>query len=148
MLIRAAGSADADGIAGLVREYWEFEGIEGFDHERIRRLLLRLLAAPHQGGCWVASTDSRLCGYLLAVYLFSLEHGGIMAEIDEFYVSVAVRSGGVGAKLLAAAEHDMASLGLVRLQLQLGVDNQRGGRFYRRYGFEPRAGYTLLDKSL
>ncbi|HEY2681985.1 MAG TPA: GNAT family N-acetyltransferase [Steroidobacteraceae bacterium] len=148
MLVRAASISDADGIALLVREYWKFEGIAGFDHERVRGLLVRLLAAPQSGACWVASEDSRYCGYLLAVYVFSLEHGGTMAEIDEFYVSAAERSTGLGAQLLDTAERDMAQLGLVRLQLQLGVENLRGREFYSRHGFEPRAGYTLLDKPL
>jgi hypothetical protein len=31
----------------------------------------------------VAEQDGQLVGYLLAVYLFSLERGGLMAEIDE-----------------------------------------------------------------
>jgi GNAT superfamily N-acetyltransferase len=148
MLVRAATIADADGIALLVREYWQFEGIAGFDQLRIRHLLVRLLSTPASGACWVAGEGSRLCGYLLAVYVFSLEHGGTMAEIDEFYVSAAERSGGIGAKLLEAAERAMAARGLVRLQLQLGLKNARGAEFYRRHGFEPRAGYTLLDKSL
>lgn len=148
MLVRAANLADADGIALLVAEYWQFEGIEGFDAKRVRALLVRVLATPASGGCWVASVGSQLVGYLLAVYMFSLEHGGTMAEIDEFYVRAPARSGGVGAQLLELAERDMALLGLVRLQLQLGVGNRRGGEFYRRHGFEARAGYTLLDKAL
>jgi GNAT superfamily N-acetyltransferase len=148
MLVRAANIGDADRITVLVREYWAFEGIGGFDHERVRDLLTQLLSTPASGACWVAGEGPRLCGYLLAVYMFSLEHGGTMAEIDEFYVCPAERSTGLGAQLLQSAEHDMAAQGLVRLQLQLGIENHRGGQFYRRHGFEPRAGYALLDKSL
>jgi ribosomal protein S18 acetylase RimI-like enzyme len=42
----------------------------------------------------------------------------------------------------------MAARGLVRLQLQLGVDNLRGRAFYERHGFRRRAGYELFDKPL
>ena len=71
-----------------------------------------------------------------------------MAEIDEFYVTPQQRSGGVGSRLLASAQRDMAARGLMRVQLQLGVRNQRGHEFYERHGFRPRAGYAILDKPL
>jgi GNAT superfamily N-acetyltransferase len=148
MLIRLAVMADIAGVASLAEQYWEFESIHGFDRQRIEMLLRRLLAQPERGACWVAQTDGRLCGYLLAVYMFSLEHGGLMAEIDEVYVSAEIRSMGVGALLIAQAERELAMRGLVRLQLQLGVGNDRARVFYERHGFRRRSGYELLDKAL
>ena len=73
---------------------------------------------------------------------------GLMAEIDELYVPREMRSRGVGSLLVTAAQGDMAARGLVRLQLQLGVDNVRGRAFYERHGFSRRAGFELLDKPL
>jgi GNAT superfamily N-acetyltransferase len=148
MLIRLAVTADIAGVASLAEQYWEFESIRGFDRPRIETLLLRLLAEPERGACWVAEADGRLCGYLLAVFMFSLEHGGLMAEIDEVFVSAQKRSLGVGARLVARAESDLGLRGLVRLQLQLGVDNHRARAFYERHGFRRRAGYELFDKAL
>jgi GNAT superfamily N-acetyltransferase len=148
MLIRLAVSADIAGVASLAEQYWEFEAIQGFDRPRIETLLRRLLSEPERGACWVAEADGRLCGYLLAVYMFSLEHGGLMAEIDEVFVSAQERSMGVGAFLVEQAERDLVTRGLVRLQLQLGVDNDRARVFYERHGFRRRAGYELLDKAL
>jgi ribosomal protein S18 acetylase RimI-like enzyme len=148
MLIRAAVTADIAAVASLTEQYWEFESIRGFDRRRIEGLLMRLLAEPELGACWVAQAGGELCGYLLAVFMFSLEHGGLMAEIDEIFVSKQQRSMGVGARLIAHAEKDLATRGFVRLQLQLGVDNHRARVFYERHGFGRRAGYELLDKAL
>jgi ribosomal protein S18 acetylase RimI-like enzyme len=148
MLIRAAAMADIAGVASLAERYWEFESIGGFDRQRIETLLGRLLGEPQRGACWVAENGGRLCGYLLAVFMFSLEHGGLMAEIDELFVSHDMRSAGVGSRLVAQAERSFAERGLVRLQLQLGVDNERARQFYERHGFRRRAGYELLDKPL
>jgi GNAT superfamily N-acetyltransferase len=148
MLIRLAVTADIAGVASLAEQYWEFETIAGFDRTRIETLLRRLLAEPERGACWVAEADGQLCGYLLAVYMFSLEHGGLMAEIDEVFVSAQKRSMGVGALLVAQAERDLEMRGLVRLQLQLGIENRRARAFYERHGFRRRAGYELLDKAL
>jgi GNAT superfamily N-acetyltransferase len=147
-VIRLATPADVRGIAPLVARYWEFEGIAGFQLPRIEALLDELLATPDRGAIWVAETAAGLSGYLLAVFMFSLEHGGLMAEIDELFVLPEMRSARAGALLLAAAERDMAARGLRRLQLQLGIENHRGRTFYSRHGFLARCGYELLDKSL
>jgi ribosomal protein S18 acetylase RimI-like enzyme len=148
MPVRLATVADIAEVAALVERYWEFESIGGFDRPRVEALLGDLLAAPERGTCWVAEADGRLCGYLLAVFMFSLEHGGMMAEIDEIFVSPDMRSAGVGALMVAGVERDLAGRGLMRFQLQLGVDNHRARRFYERHGFRRRAGYELLDKPL
>jgi hypothetical protein len=76
MGIRLAAVGDIAGVAALVERYWEFESIGGYDRPRIEKLLGDLLCAPERGACWVAETDGRLCGYLLAAFMFSLEHGG------------------------------------------------------------------------
>jgi|HubBroStandDraft_4_1064222.scaffolds.fasta_scaffold649383_1 GNAT superfamily N-acetyltransferase len=148
MLIRAAATADIAGVASLVERYWEFESIDGFDRPRVESLLGKLLAQPQHGACWVAEARGTLCGYLLAVFMFSLEHGGMMAEIDEVFMSQEMRSTGAGALLVAQAERELGKRGLVRLQLQLGVGNERARRFYERHGFRRRADYELLDKPL
>jgi ribosomal protein S18 acetylase RimI-like enzyme len=148
MLIRPATMDDVADVSPLVERYWEFESIGGFDRPRIETLLRALLSEPERGACWVAESDGRLCGYLLAVFMFSLEHGGLMAEIDEVFVSPEMRSAGTGSLLVAQAEHELAQRGLSRVQLQLGVCNERARSFYERRGFRRRAGYELLDKPL
>jgi len=148
MRIRLAATADISRVASLAQRYWEFESIDGFDRLRIEMLLGNLFSAPERGACWVAEAGGQLCGYLLAVFMFSLEHGGLMAEIDELFVSQEARSAGAGALLVTQAERDLAQRGLVRLQLQLGVGNERARLFYERHGFRRRAGYELLDKPL
>src|SRR6266478_2550341 len=115
MGIRLATVGDIADIAALVEGYWEFESIGGFDRPRIETLLRDLLSEPERGACWVAEDDGRLYGYLLAVFMFSLEHGGLMAEIDEVFVSPEARSAGVGALMVATAERHLAERGLVRL---------------------------------
>jgi len=80
--------------------------------------------------------------------MLSLEHQGLMAEIDELFVIAAERGRGIGGALLAAAEGALAAEGCVRLQLQLGVSNGPARAFYEQRGYRQRAGYELLDKDL
>jgi GNAT superfamily N-acetyltransferase len=146
--VRRATLRDVAGIAALVQQYWDFESIEGFATPRIAALLSGLLSQPDRGACWVAEMDGRLCGYLLAVFMFSLEHGGLMAEIDEVFVTEDVRSAGLGSLLVAEVDRQLAQQGLTRLQLQLGVGNGRARLFYERHGFRRRSDYELFDKPL
>ena len=148
MNIRLAASSDIPALLALVRRYWDFEGIQGFTALRVELVLQRLLADPRLGLVWVAETDGLLEGYLIAVLVLSVEHQGLMAEIDEFFVMPPARSRGIGGRLLAAAEAALAARGCVRLQLQLGATNAQGRAFYERRGYAGRAGYQLLDKSL
>jgi GNAT superfamily N-acetyltransferase len=146
--VRPAAPKDVPPLLALVRRYWDFEGIAGFAALRVELVLQRLLSQPHLGAVWVADSGSELIGYLIAVLVMSVEHQGLMAEIDELFVLPQARSQGVGAQLLAVAEHDLATRGCVRLQLQLGVSNLAGREFYRQRGYAARAGYELLDKAL
>jgi GNAT superfamily N-acetyltransferase len=148
MLARRATAQDIPQLLELVRHYWEFEGISGFDAARTAALLQRLCTEPALGSAWVAASGAGLLGYLIAVSVLSVEHQGVMAEIDEFFVVAAARGRGVGAALLTALEGALAQDGCVRLQLQLAVDNQAARTFYERRGFRGRDAYTLLDKPL
>lgn len=148
MQIRPAVEADLPGLVPLVRAYWEFEGLAGFDAPKTQQLLCRLLREPALGEAWIAQGPDGVCGYLIAVCLLSLEHRGIMAEIDEFFVLPQLRASGVGAGLLAATEASLTARGCVRLQLQLATGNAAARSFYERHGYAGRAGYELLDKAL
>jgi hypothetical protein len=49
MLARRAAAADIPQLLDLVRRYWEFEGITGFDAARTAALLRRLCTEPALG---------------------------------------------------------------------------------------------------
>jgi GNAT superfamily N-acetyltransferase len=146
--VRAATPSDIPRLLALVRRYWEFEGIEGFNALRVEPVLQQLLADPRLGAAWVAEERGELAGYLLAVLVLSVEHQGIMAEIDEFFVLPEARAHGIGSRLLGAAEAALGARGCVRLQLQLGTGNDAARAFYEGRGYAARDGYRLLDKAL
>ncbi len=146
--VRPAVRGDIPQLLALVRRYWDYEHIAGFEALRVELLLQQLIAEPRLGAAWVAEAEGRLSGYLVAVTVLSLEHGGLMAEIDELFVLPEARSRGVGAGLLAAAEAALAARGCGRLQLQLSAGNAAARSFYEHRGYGARDGYRLFDKSL
>lgn len=139
---------DIDALLPMVEEYWRFENIEGFDPARMRALLTRVLEDASLGRAWIARVYGEPAGYLLAVYVFSLEHQGLTAEIDEFFVVPQHRGLGIGASMLAAAEAQFRLEECTNVALQLGRSNEAARRFYRQHGFEDRDGYELVSKML
>lgn len=146
--IRPATAEDAPALLPLVEQYWLFEDIADFDGARIRQALARALADPRLTSAWIARVRGDAVGYLLAVYVFSLEHLGLTAEIDEFFVLPSARGRGLGEALLRAAETEFARRGCTNVSLQLGRGNERARVFYRAQGYGERAGFELLDKML
>ena len=146
-ILPATGN-DLEILLPMVEQYWRFEAIEGFDATRMRKLLTRVLEDPNLGRAWVATLYGEPAGYLLAVYVFSLEFQGLTAEIDEFYVIPQHRSLGIGAGMLAAAEAQFRIEECTNVSLQLGRSNEDARRFYRENGFEGRDGFELVSKML
>jgi GNAT superfamily N-acetyltransferase len=132
----------------LMGQYWAFEGIAGFDAERAALLLRQLLSQPYLGTIWAGRAGGELVGYLIAVFVFSFEYQGLVAEIDEFFVRPQARSQGIGAALLDFAESGVSESGCTWVQLQLGTANRAARAFYRRRGYAERSDYELLNKKL
>jgi GNAT superfamily N-acetyltransferase len=147
--VRPARAGDGPQLLRLIRRYWEFEGIAGFDAQRIGPVLATLIDSDgSRGAVWVADEADTLCGYLVVVLVMSLEHQGLMGEIDELFVLPEARARGLGAQLLTAAETWLSGRGCRRLQLQLNPSNRTARAFYARRGFAARSGYELLDRPL
>jgi GNAT superfamily N-acetyltransferase len=146
--LRPLAAEDIPALLPLVEQYWIFEDIDGFDARRVGRELERVCANPALASGWLAHEKSGAVGYLLAVYVFSLEHLGLTAEIDEFFVLPSARGKGIGDGLLRVAEAEFRRRGCTNVSLQLGKGNDVARVFYRAHGYGERAGFELLDKML
>lgn len=146
--IRPITVADVPALLELVEQYWLFEDLPGFEPQAVGAQLRRLCDDPRLGAGWIAHDGRRPIGYLLAVYVFSLEHLGLTAEIDEFFVLPSGRGKGTGSALLQSAEAEFRRARCTNVSLQLGRGNEAAREFYRRQGYADRAGFELLDKDL
>jgi GNAT superfamily N-acetyltransferase len=146
--IRPVTPADVPALLPLVEQYWILEDIEGFDAACVGVELARAAGNPALASAWIATAKGEPVGYLLAVYVFSLEHLGLTAEIDEFFVLPSARGRGIGEELLRLAESEFLRRGCTNVSLQLGRGNDRARAFYLAHGYGERAGFELLDKAL
>jgi GNAT superfamily N-acetyltransferase len=148
MVVRRANTGDTAALLALVAQYWEFERLPGFSPAAVRSPLERLLSSPALGAVWVATDSQQPFGYLILVYVFSLEHQGMTAEIDEFFVVPDHRASGVGSQLLREAEAESVRQGCTNISLQISTSNRRAKEFYARRGYSQRSGFQLLEKAL
>lgn len=148
MVVLRAGLGDAAAPLALVVQYWEFEGLPGFESVAVRAQLEGFLSSPVLGAAWLATEAQQPIGYLILVYVFSLEHQGVTAEIDEFFVVPEHRASGVGARLLSEAEAESVRHGCTNISLQIATAYRRAKNFYRRHGYSERSEFQLMEKDL
>jgi ribosomal protein S18 acetylase RimI-like enzyme len=146
--IRPASARDAPGILPLMAAYWQHDAIPGFDAERLTRQLHTFLSTPEFGRAWLAVLGEQTVGYLLITFVYSFEHGGLMAEIDELYVDRSHRGQHVGTQLISSAISYLCEQSVVALQMQVEDGNVPAQRFYRKLGFTPKAGHRLWVSAL
>ncbi len=146
--ITPAGVSSIPVLTEMMRQYWEYEQIRGFAEQDAARMLSDFFTHPDLGRGWIAYTDQQVLGYLLCSCVFSFEHGGLTAAIDELYVISEMRSKGIGRLLVQTAETEMRERGCVHIEMEVAARNVRAQRFYSLMGFSTRAGYSMMHKKL
>ncbi len=83
---------------------------------------------------FVAVRDQRVIGWA-AVCVEETFVDGLGAHLDGLVVDEAVRSSGIGARLLEAAEAWARARGCAEMRVHSNVVRQRAHEFYRRHGY-------------
>lgn len=148
ILIRNIMIDDIKKLLPLICMYWSFEKISNFNDEIVSKRLRYLFSNPHLGNGWMAFAEEEPVGYLIAVYVFSLEHLGSTAEIDEFFILPQYRKTGIGKKLLQTAETEFRRLGCRNVSLQIDKENNAARAFYYKQNYFERNRFELLEKML
>jgi GNAT superfamily N-acetyltransferase len=90
---------------------------------------------PERGLFLVAYLDRRCAGVAYVSFVWTLEHGGFSAWLEELYVEPELRAGGIGTALLHAVLAECESLGCGALDLEIDADHERVRGLYERHGF-------------
>jgi GNAT superfamily N-acetyltransferase len=141
---RVAMESDADTLLPFMREYYAFDG-HGFDEEKARGALTRLLRDSNLGIAWLIFDGDVTVGYIVLCFGYSLEWLGRDAFVDEFYLREEYRGRGWGGKTMAFVEEAARSLDITTLHLEVVRENSRALEVYRRLGFREHTS-TFLSK--
>lgn len=112
-----------------------------------RRGLLGLLDRPDRGAVLLARRGDLAVGIAILAYTWTVEHGGLVAWLDELFVVPSLRGQGIGGRMIEATLDIARGAGCVALELEVEASHSRAAALYERVGFR-RLGRTRFTKSL
>ena len=140
MIIRRATLDDAPAIASLA-------GALGYPTE-LSQMLTRLAALdPEEGALFVGVAGVAVIGWA-HVAAVRLVESDPYAELRGIVVAAALRSRGLGTRLLNAAEEWTRERGLERIRVRSNVTRERTHAFYERHGYTTTKSQKVFDKRL
>ena len=126
MRIRPMTAADAPMVASLTTQL-------GYPTSSAQTSA-RLAALDGRFAAFVADDEGRAVGWIHVALVTSLV-SGLTADIGGLVVDEAVRSSGIGARLLAAAEAWAREQGAAAMLVRSRIARERAHRFYEREGY-------------
>jgi GNAT superfamily N-acetyltransferase len=134
LAIQTAEPADLAPILQLLNTQLREHGIELTD-QALQRATQGLIEGRALGRILTARLDGELVGVAVISFLWTLEHGGAAAWLDEVYVEPARRRDGIGRKLVEAAMQVARDSGCIALDLEVDAGHEAAERLYERMGF-------------
>jgi GNAT superfamily N-acetyltransferase len=122
----------------LLRAQFEEHAIS-IPPERLEAAVARLIEMPDRGALLLALDGDEPVGLGALAFTWTLEHGGLVAWLDELYVVPERRGEGLGGALLGAACDLATRAGCAAIELEVDAAHRRAENLYRRAGFEPLA---------
>jgi GNAT superfamily N-acetyltransferase len=133
MQIRSATATDLGPATSLLCAQFAEHRI-ALEHEELREAVRLLIDEPSRGAVLLAE-DPGPVGLAVLAYTWTLEHGGLVAWLDELFVVPTHRGRGIGRALLGQAEREASRRGCRAMELEVDVDHARAESLYRREGF-------------
>lgn len=133
--ISLAATGDGPALFSLLGAQMSEHGID-LAQDRLESAILGALASPMTRGAFlVARSGGQAIGVAYLSFIWSVEHGGRSAWLDELYVAPAHRDRGIGRRLLHAAQDLARREGCAAVDLEVEADHTRAARLYAREGF-------------
>jgi GNAT superfamily N-acetyltransferase len=132
--IETAQAADLTPIIQLLRTQLEEHDIV-LTTQALERATAGLIENHSLGRILTARRDGALVGVAVISFLWTLEHGGPAAWLDEVYVEPARRGAGIGRQLVEAAMQVARDSGCIALDLEVDAGHDAAERLYERMGF-------------
>ncbi len=113
----------------------------GISSERIRDAIEGVISDRSRGFLLVANVHDITIGVAYVSFVWSIEHGGSAAWLEEMYVIPEWRNRGAGLALLRETLKQCKEAGCQAIDLEIAAAHEAAGRLYARMGFLP------LDRS-
>jgi len=105
--------------------------------EQLSCVLEKTVADAARGFVLLARENGRIVGIAYVATILSAEHCGLVAWLEELYVTPSHRSRGIGTALIAAIIDRARNAEIVAIDLEIDARHSRAESLYRRLGFRP-----------
>jgi GNAT superfamily N-acetyltransferase len=133
MRIRLAHIEDLEAVVRLLAAQFREHDI-ALDAPELREGVRGLIADAGRGAVLFAD-DPEPVGVAVLAYAWTLEHGGLVAWLDELFVVPQHRGRGAGRALLLRALEVAGEHGCRAVDLEVDTEHARAERLYQRAGF-------------
>jgi ribosomal protein S18 acetylase RimI-like enzyme len=133
-MLHLANLEDAPKLLPLVAACHTETSLEHDDQTRDAGFIPLLEGSPY--GCiWLIGPRKAPVGYVAATFSWSLEFGGLIANISEIYVRPAVRGRNMGTEALLSVAKALQSSQVRALYIEVNDASTRLAGLYKRCGF-------------
>jgi ribosomal protein S18 acetylase RimI-like enzyme len=140
---RTASQADVGQILAYMKTYYSEDGYS-YHHEQAENNLRGFISSPDWGRVFVLEAgEGVIAGYMVIVFIYSMEHQGRDAYIDELYISEGFRGKGHGTEGLELAGKFCAEAGIKALHLEVERYKDKAIALYKSRGFFDRGRFLL-----
>jgi GNAT superfamily N-acetyltransferase len=136
--IETARSGDLTPVLQLLRTQLQEHDIV-LTAQALERATRGLIEDHTRGRILTARLDGALVGVAVISFLWTLEHGGPAAWLDEVYVEPSRRGDGIGRRLVEAAMQVARDSGCIALDLEVDAGHEAAERLYQRLAFKRHA---------
>jgi len=133
-MIETASDEDLGEILQLLRTQLAEHDIV-LTSQALERATRGLIEDHSLGRILTARLDGELVGVAVISFLWTLEHGGPAAWLDEVYVEPSHRGHGIGRQLIEAAMQLASDNGCIALDLEVDAGHEAAERLYQRMNF-------------
>jgi GNAT superfamily N-acetyltransferase len=144
--VRVASIADVPTLVTLMTEFYTESGFD-LPSEAAGRTFGTVLTDERIGRIWLITSNGIPQGYVVVVFGFSMEYGGIRGFVDDFFVRPSARNRGLGGLALDTVKQSCAHLGVRVLLVETGPEDHPAHRLYRRAGYVT-SGRVFLTQAL
>jgi GNAT superfamily N-acetyltransferase len=141
--MRRADPSDIPLLVGLMREFCA-EASYRLHDTRAAEAFAAILADEHLGYVCIIQSEQEEVGYIVLTVKYAMEYGGLIACLDDLYVTPDWRNKGLAFAALFEIRSFCGPAGICAITVEAGYDNGPAQTVYRRVGFAEAAGRQLL----
>jgi len=103
--------------------------------ERLLKVLEKVVTDDKYGFVLLARENGQAIGIAYVAVILSAEHCGLVAWLEELYVTPNRRCQGIGTALVSAVLKRAREVGIAAVDMEIDVGHNQVESLYRRFGF-------------